>query len=217
MQENAKKKYTSGFIPPRSHETLILLHERERILVEKDTAMINFKSALKKVNEINHQLVALGEENFMYFNPDLNGMVLPKMSVIKVRQQKPKINKVAAVPKTIHDKGFVGVIKSIKPLGPVKVPKPIGRPKKIRVDEPKESKPVGRPRSVKPTVPLDLIKVAEFASKINEPKKIMPAYVKRNVIPDKPKEFIRPKAEYTNIPTPYGIATEMLREQLKTG
>lgn len=38
----------------------------------------------------------------------------------------------------------------------------------------------------------------------------------KSVVQDKPKEkIVRPPAVYDNIPTPYGIATEMLVQQLK--
>lgn len=35
------------------------------------------------------------------------------------------------------------------------------------------------------------------------------------VIPDKPHQIIRAKAEYNNIETPFGIASELLKEQSK--
>ena len=63
-------------------------------------------------------------------------------------------------------------------------------------------------RGRKPKASLDLGKLA-IASRAARPT---PLFHDND---DREKTFTRPAADYTNIPSPYGIATEMLKEQMK--
>jgi hypothetical protein len=55
--------------------------------------------------------------------------------------------------------------------------------------------------------------IKDIPVKNSGPKKI----IRFPHLEDTPKNIQRPPAEYNNLPSPYGIATEMLKKQLKKG
>ena len=71
-----------------------------------------------------------------------------------------------------------------------------------------EPTPEPKKRGRKPKASLDLGKLA-IASRA---ARSTPLFHDND---DREKTFTRPSADYTNIPSPYGIATEMLKEQMK--
>lgn len=66
---------------------------------------------------------------------------------------------------------------------------------------------------------VDIEKVRQFAAKyVKKPKEIIRSRVavsKPDIIPYTPKPFVRPPAEYSN-KSPYGIASDLLQDQLKS-